>query len=728
MPRLRISDAPLLNSVIGDEKIPTGKYGDYTLTPDMLVSYAQGKLPFATKTELAQVKAQLEASINTVQTTLSAEISTLSTKVDSMESQVLGVSQDLALHKSDTNNPHKVTKEQVGLGNVDNTSDLNKPVSTATQAAIDAAKNEKKKASDVLDESGLNQQEINNGVESRDALRLINPKTVGFRVYLKSIHKDKNLGSGVFIATTKGSQVDNGGTVISSANPSMVWVRLREQNFVTVEDFGAVPYDDSYDDYDAFQNALDTNLEVRCRTARYIISKPLLMKSQQGLVGEGMGKTQIRKFSTTLANVDKTGMSGVMATVDYNLDAVIIVLPQASNYAKYVRIENICLQNGTDYTNGKGYGLFAPYISESNLKNILINYADNPFYTINSWMCEWNTIHLYNKGEGFIFGGKEGNQGRGGTSNKLSNCWVIGNKIGYPYNFYGCMYSSMSDCGADGNGSEGNHVDGIVFSERSTLSISSLGAENNYAKRIVRNVSSRINLDNLQVLNFYNTSGNTTSLFEVVGATARTIVDNGSLEFIRFANPTDLNSPKFGNASSGSLLRVTYCYIDQAMTGINNGTPFEIICDAASSCEFVTQSATLSNYGTQSTGLSTTRNITSNQDYIVRSIQSSDKILTSATNLYADVGFLSDSACRYNTAKFKLGNSGIFRDSFNRPRFKANGNPVDQYDGIPMDGLEVAVSNPAWVARAGHMYFNSTDNTIRVFTANGWMKVALILV
>lgn len=32
-----------------------------------------------------------------------------------------------------------VTKQAAGLGNVDNTSDANKPVSTATQLAIDAA-------------------------------------------------------------------------------------------------------------------------------------------------------------------------------------------------------------------------------------------------------------------------------------------------------------------------------------------------------------------------------------------------------------------------------------------------------------------------------------------------------------------------------------------------------------------------------------------------------------
>lgn len=38
-------------------------------------------------------------------------------------------------------NPHNVTKTDVGLGNVDNTSDANKPVSTATQNALDAKSN-----------------------------------------------------------------------------------------------------------------------------------------------------------------------------------------------------------------------------------------------------------------------------------------------------------------------------------------------------------------------------------------------------------------------------------------------------------------------------------------------------------------------------------------------------------------------------------------------------------
>lgn len=42
----------------------------------------------------------------------------------------------LESHVSNTSNPHKVTKSQVGLGNVDNTRDADKPVSTAQQNAL----------------------------------------------------------------------------------------------------------------------------------------------------------------------------------------------------------------------------------------------------------------------------------------------------------------------------------------------------------------------------------------------------------------------------------------------------------------------------------------------------------------------------------------------------------------------------------------------------------------
>lgn len=47
-------------------------------------------------------------------------------------------------HIDRDDNPHKVTKAQVGLGNVDNTSDLDKPLSNATASAITTLRNENK--------------------------------------------------------------------------------------------------------------------------------------------------------------------------------------------------------------------------------------------------------------------------------------------------------------------------------------------------------------------------------------------------------------------------------------------------------------------------------------------------------------------------------------------------------------------------------------------------------
>ena len=54
---------------------------------------------------------------------------------------------NLTAHINDKENPHEVTKAQVGLGNVNNTSDVNKPISTATQNAL----NEKLDKTAVVD-------------------------------------------------------------------------------------------------------------------------------------------------------------------------------------------------------------------------------------------------------------------------------------------------------------------------------------------------------------------------------------------------------------------------------------------------------------------------------------------------------------------------------------------------------------------------------------------------
>ena len=52
------------------------------------------------------------------------------------------ITSNLNNHIQDYQNPHKVTKDQVGLGNVNNTSDADKPVSDATQTELDKKANQ----------------------------------------------------------------------------------------------------------------------------------------------------------------------------------------------------------------------------------------------------------------------------------------------------------------------------------------------------------------------------------------------------------------------------------------------------------------------------------------------------------------------------------------------------------------------------------------------------------
>ena len=104
MADLRIVDAPLLSTVKGTEKLPTGGEGNFSVSVNQVADFAKLKWVLAT-----------EGYVNNA---------------------VGNVQADLNLHKNNESNPHNVTKTQVGLGNVDNTADLDKPVSNATQSAI----------------------------------------------------------------------------------------------------------------------------------------------------------------------------------------------------------------------------------------------------------------------------------------------------------------------------------------------------------------------------------------------------------------------------------------------------------------------------------------------------------------------------------------------------------------------------------------------------------------
>lgn len=107
---------------------------------DALASKADGSTvnaALALKADTSTVNSALalkaDASTTTSALALKADASTTTSAL-----ALKATTASLSAHTSDVANPHAVTKTQVGLANVDNTSDVNKPVSTAQQTAIDA--------------------------------------------------------------------------------------------------------------------------------------------------------------------------------------------------------------------------------------------------------------------------------------------------------------------------------------------------------------------------------------------------------------------------------------------------------------------------------------------------------------------------------------------------------------------------------------------------------------
>lgn len=88
---------------------------DKLITINQASSFTAGVMSASDKTKLDGLKAQAE-----------------------IDTSISNVQNNLNAHINNRTNPHRVTKEQIGLDQVDNTSDANKPISTATQNALNS--------------------------------------------------------------------------------------------------------------------------------------------------------------------------------------------------------------------------------------------------------------------------------------------------------------------------------------------------------------------------------------------------------------------------------------------------------------------------------------------------------------------------------------------------------------------------------------------------------------
>jgi hypothetical protein len=86
----------------------------------------------------ARVRAVVLTGLSLATNAVISATDTVLSAFGKLQAQITANLSTLTSHTSNTSNPHATTKAQVGLGNADNTSDANKPVSTATQTALNA--------------------------------------------------------------------------------------------------------------------------------------------------------------------------------------------------------------------------------------------------------------------------------------------------------------------------------------------------------------------------------------------------------------------------------------------------------------------------------------------------------------------------------------------------------------------------------------------------------------
>lgn len=130
-------------------------------------------------------------------------------------------------HASSTSNPHSVTKTQVGLGNCDNTSDVNKPVSTAQQEAISAEASARVSGDSLSLKIASNLSDINSASAARINLGLGSSATTDSTAYATAAQGSKadtavqpgSLGTAAYTAATDYATYAQGSLANNAAQP-----------------------------------------------------------------------------------------------------------------------------------------------------------------------------------------------------------------------------------------------------------------------------------------------------------------------------------------------------------------------------------------------------------------------------------------------------------------------------------------------------------------------------
>lgn len=116
-------------------------------------------------------------------------------------------------HIIDFNNPHKVTKSNIGLENVDNTSDLDKPVSHSLQAELDKKLNKEELNSHITQETVISQGVHGVRYFDKKLQAFVDGNWIDIIDDLPAIRVKVFAETGTVVTATKGETVIKGTTV-----------------------------------------------------------------------------------------------------------------------------------------------------------------------------------------------------------------------------------------------------------------------------------------------------------------------------------------------------------------------------------------------------------------------------------------------------------------------------------------------------------------------------------